>query len=109
MDNNQPTQPQASTVQQPIQASAQNSEEKKLILWLVGGLILIILVVGVIYWFLSKQAENTAKPTQQEEATKAPQLTLQALNEQLETELNSLEVQAPDSDFQEIDQDLQNL
>lgn len=112
-NNNQPVQPakpanQEVPGEQPTLTTVQqeqNQEGNKMILWLVGGLILIVLVVGGIYWFLSKQQENKqvsqapAKPVE-------TQITTDSLNQ----DLNSVDTESSDSGgFTQVDQDLQGL
>lgn len=114
-------QAQPASNQAPNPAAAVNTPQppstdsggNKLIFWLVGGVILIALVVGGIYWYLSKQqaATNTPTTTQtktQTTATPKPP-TISELVSALDKELNAIEVQAADSDFADIDADLQNL
>ena len=85
MDNNQ--------IQQPA------SEGNKTMLWLIIGLVLVILLVGGIYWYLSKQQETTPQPTLKPPTTES----------NLERDLNSIEVQTSDTEFDALDKDLQSL
>lgn len=116
MDNNQTNQPTqqtapptpATNIVQP--ASTQRGEpaatqpasgnNNKMILWLVGGLAVIILVFGLIYFYLNSQKKPQIKPT----PTPSPQV-----QENLESELNSVEVNNLDTEFSTVDQDLENL
>lgn len=92
----QPAVPQTPTPGAPAE------ESNKLILWLVIGLVVIIVLVGGIYLFLSRQ-QGTTQPQTITSQTPAPQ-------ENLENDLNSIDVETgADSDFTSIDQDLQSL
>lgn len=96
--------PQPAVPQTPTPA-APAGDSNKLIIWLVVGLVVIIVLVGGIYLFLSKQqaASQTLTPSPLTSQPPAPQ-------ENLENELNNIDVNAgADSDFTSIDQDLQNL
>ncbi len=126
MDNNQPTQPTTPTSQpsqeapetfpqQPAPAApqpnltavqeAQNQEGSKMIWWLVGGLIVIALLVGGIYWFLSKQQTN-----QQAIQPPVKQVETQVTTDSLDQDLSVVDVESSgSSDFNEVDQDLQGL
>lgn len=115
MDNNQTNQPTQQTapatppVGQPasggqpptnIVQPASEGNNNKMILWLVGGLAVIILVFGGIYFYLNSQKKPQPTP--------APTSTPKA-QENLESELNSVEVDNLDAEFTSVDQDLQNL
>jgi len=93
-----PAPPAAAPIQTPDPGDTNNS---KMVLWFILGLLVIILTVAGIYWYLSKQ---TAKP-------QTPQSSNQeaAVSENLDQELNSIDVQAVDNDFKEVDADLENL
>lgn len=102
MDNNNPPQQPSAPQPQPNPAVVQSDAagNNKAIFWLIGGLILIILVVGGIYWYLSsKQTVQPAQPTVSKSAT----------GDTFDQDLNSIDVQAADSDFTSVDQDLQSL
>lgn len=113
--NNPPLQPsvanaapvQPSTPQVPI--SNPPPESNKVILWLVIGLVAIVVVVGGIYFFLSKQQANTAQTTNVErpivQASPKPSDTVDALDK----DLSALNVGTADADFSSVDQDLQQL
>ena len=77
------------------------SNESKMMLWLIGGLVAIILIVGGIYFYLSSQQKlEQTQPT----PTQTPKV-----QENLENELNALDVGDLDQQFQEVDKDLQSL
>lgn len=104
MDNNnpQPAAPVVPTV--PVPPTAEKSEGNKMVLWFVIGLIVIIALVGGIYFFLSKQ-QVVPQPKM---VTQTPSPTPQ---ENLENDLNNVNVDTAtsSSDFTTIDQDLQQL
>lgn len=91
-----PVQPAPNIVQQPRPEGDRN----KLMLWLIGGLIAIIVVVGGIYFYLSSQqkAKQTPSPV--------PSARVQ---ENLEKELDSLTVEDIDAEFQTVDKDIESL
>ena len=81
------------------------SKDNQMGLWLIIGVILVLVVVGGIYWFLSNQqaAQNS---------NLAPQVTMQPTTTErsLQEELNTINVQASgSSDFQEVETDLSGL
>lgn len=91
-----PTAPGVQTPMPPV-----NEGGNKMAMWLVIGVVIIVLVVGGIYWYLSSQ--NKVEPTPQ--AT--TQTTTQVPEEDLEQEADSIDVQA--ADFTEVDSDLKGL
>lgn len=106
MDNNQtsPASPEVSpntVVPPPMPESSKG--ESKMIFWLIGGLVLIILAVVGIYWFLGRQSNQSIS----EGETSTPPVSQK--QENLEQELNSVEVNEMDADFQEVDKDLSSL
>ncbi len=115
MDNNNPAQtqvtvnvpaaPQPAVPQVPAPSASPNGSNK-VILWFVIGLIIIILAVGGVYFFLSRQqavAPQTITPSQT-----SPSPSPQA---NLENDLNNINVDASgtNNDFVAVDQDLQQL
>ena len=75
-------------------------DQKKLVLWFISGLVLIILIVGGVYWYL------TSKQVQ------VPQSQISAppkIQENLEAELDALDVMEVDAQFTTVDKDLQGL
>jgi len=107
VDNNNPMQPVGPTtpIAQPTpQVSPPpvipSGGDKRMVLWFVIGLVIIIVVVGGIYMYLSRQ-QSTGSVQQ----TPAPQ----AAQENLENELNAIEVANPEQEFTSVDQDLKTL
>lgn len=115
MDNNNTSQPpqnpmppQQPPVQQPVVPTPptippQTKEGNKMALWLIGGLIAVILVVGLIYWYLSRgiskqenQPVKTPPPVSREEPS-------------LEEDLNAIEVGDIESELSDVDKDLESL
>lgn len=116
MDNNNPASqaptvnpPVANVVNNPIATPVQVPPSKsgnKMVLLFVIGLIAIAVVVGGIYFFLSKQQE-AADSQPQAVVTQTP---VPVAEVDLESELNNIDVDASiDSDFSSVDQDLQQL
>lgn len=109
MDNNQTNQPAPETPVQPtvpqVPVTDSQGDSKKMILWLVIGLIVIIAVVGGIYFFLSRQ--QAAAPAQRANTVQTPPAVPA---ENLEDDINSLDVETGvDAEFATIDQDLNQL
>ncbi|MBI3103705.1 hypothetical protein HYZ05_02070 [Candidatus Daviesbacteria bacterium] len=116
MDNNNPTdqivkQP-APAAQNPVvpetpapvpTAPPVEEGKSKMILWLIGGVIVVIIVVGGIYWYLSNQAAKQAA-----REVKAPQAVTRE-ETSLETDLDTVQIGDIDSEFINIDQDLESL
>lgn len=116
MDANNPVQPTPegsvatpTPVQTPVmpQVPISNpSSSNKIVLWFVGGLVLVVLIVGGIYLFLSRQQAVVPTKTQQP-ITQAPTPTPQ---ENLEGDLNSVNLDTgTPGDFTSVDQDIQQL
>lgn len=111
MDNNNPTQaPMTPNVppapQIPVPDAPATGSNNKVILWFVIGLVIIVLVVGGIYLFLSRQqavVPQTKITTTQASPSPAAQ--------NLESDLNSINVNpaGTNSDFAAVDQDLKQL
>lgn len=106
MENNnpmeQPTEPvmpapQPTNLVPPVQPESGN----KMVLWFVLGIVVIVLVVGGIYFYLNRQQGDTSQVTQ---PTKTP-----VAEENLENELSTIDVADIEQDFAPVDQDLQNL
>ncbi len=104
-------QPSVTAVAQPEpatpQVSIQNPDKgsNKVILWFVLGLIIIVLLVGGIYFFLSKQQPiGTGQPATIQAPSPSPQANL-------DSDLNSINVDAAtaSADFTSVDQDLKQL
>lgn len=90
--------------QTPIAPEPPSGDSNKLVLWLVIGLVIVVVLVGGIYFFLSKQQTKTTE-TKTVQTTPQPQDTVDALDK----DLNALNVESSDSDFASLDQDLQQL
>lgn len=71
----------------------------KFVLMFVAGLVIIILLVGGIYLYLSRQqAPSEVGPT-----------PTPVVQENLEDDLNSIDITSIDNDFTSVDSDLQQL
>lgn len=117
MDNNNQSTPQATVTNtppanapvtpQPIPVpvpTPSGSGSNKILIWFIIGLVLIILVVGGIYFYLSRQQIVTSSPM----PAVATQTTPKEVT--LEDELNSIDVDnASNNDFAPVDQDLNQL
>ncbi len=111
MDNNnsnpttpapQPAPAQPVVSPQP-QVASQTGDSKKMIIMFVIGFLIVILLAGGIYWYLTKQA----KPATEQTTTSAP--SLNTVKDALDKELESINVSASEGDFKSMDQDLQSL
>ena len=98
----QPTMPQAPTAVNPNESGS-----KKMIIMLIVGVVVIILLVFGIYWFLSKQ--QSPKPSQTEQITVPKAPVISSIKDALDEDLNSINVQASEGDFKDVDSDLQTL
>lgn len=104
---NVPNTPISQPIQNPVpqsntftsQPAPQQENSSKFVMWLIVGLVLIIIVVGGIYLFLSSK-----QPVVEPAPTIAPQP-----QENLESAVNGIEIGDPDSDFIPLNNDLQQL
>ncbi len=107
--NTVPPQPQPVASQTPVTPESPSGDSNKMILWLLIGLVVIVVSIGGIYLFLSKQQaavpESQTTKTPIVQATPKPQDTVDALDR----DLSSVNVADPNSDFPSVDQDLQQL
>lgn len=110
MENNTqipPVQPAQEAAPQPINVpqTSNGSGGNKILLWFVIGLVIVVALVGGIYFFLNQQQASTPKETA------VVQTPIPSPKEDLEGELNSINVDTAteSSDFSSVDQDLQQL
>lgn len=96
----QASQPTPNVVQPPPPPAKESGDSNKTMVWFVGGLVLVILVVGVIYLFLSSQQKSQTAPTPSPKA---------AVEENLEQDLNAVNIEDIEDEFTTVDQDLQSL
>lgn len=88
---------QADPVSQPIDHP---SNKKAGLVWIIVGLIILLVILGGTYFYLTQSPEqgtptSTPKPLTQQES--------------MENELNSLGVESEGNDFSDVDKDLQSL
>lgn len=114
MDNNNTAQvpqnsipPQQPSTPQPVAPTPpvpppQIEEGNKMAIWLIGGLIVVIAVVGLIYWYLGRGASKQA-----DQPVKTPPPVSQEPN--LEEDLNAIEVGDVESELSDVDKDLESL
>lgn len=101
------------STQIPASGEGSASSGNKIMLFFVGGLVLVVLLVGGAYLFMSRQqAEKNARNKTGEAATQPmaqvtprPQDTVDALDK----DLSAVDVGSGESDFSSIDSDLQQL
>jgi len=100
VDNNKPNPIPSPT---PNVAPDQPPQSSSKMVWLIGGLVIILIIVAGVYLFAQRQKS-------QNNSASVPQATLKpVVSENLDQELNAIDVQASDSDFTSIDQDLKTL
>lgn len=110
MDNNQPIPPPQTNIPEPVpQPEAPGvKQSNKLVLFLVLGVVLIVLVVGGGYLYMSgKQAADLKK--QENAANAFPVTSPKPTEASLDSQLNDVNIATDDSDFTSVDQDLQGL
>lgn len=107
----QPTQPNQPAAPPPSPVQTAPRAGNKMWMWLLLAVVLVILIGGGIYWYLNNTSKSASlKPSPAPKTVNQPkQLTLSELADALDKELNSIEVQAADSDLSSIDTDLQSL
>lgn len=106
MDNNNPVTPNPAPQPTPPQAE-ENKGSNKIVLWFVIGLVIVVMAVGGIYLFLSRQQAAAPKLAPRSATTQTPK---PSPAENLEADLNSIDVESgADKEFTSIDQDLQAL
>lgn len=121
MENNQPVQTQQQ--QQPATpvASTQaavppvapvsnedSGESKKMVLFLIAGVIFIIVLVGGVYMYLSKiqEAPDTAKISTPQQTSEQPEISKP---DAIEQEINSINATSIDESMSGVDQDIKGL
>lgn len=107
----QPTPPVAPQVTVPGVSSGGSNGSNKILMWFIIGLIIVVLAVGGIYFFLSKQPTPTPIPTPQPATTTTEASPAPAITAGLENDLNNINVDetGTNTDFAPVDQDLQQL
>ncbi len=109
VDNNNPQVPTPAAPAPTPAPAQQPAEEKtggsKMVLWFIIGLVVVIALVGGIYYFLSKQQAATQPEVV---ATQTPAPTPA---ENLQNDLNSINVDTSTTsgEFNSVDKDLQAL
>lgn len=107
MDNN-PTQTPVSAadpVTQPAANIVQEPPKGNKMLWITLGVVVLILVVGGVYWYITsgqKAAPTTVQPSPK--PTASPQTV-----DTLEKDLNSVSLDDLDKEFSTVDTDFQGL
>lgn len=110
MDNNnpapQPIEPQIPGPNIPITGISEQKSSSKVIRFFIIGIVIVAVLVGGIYLFLSSQQKKS--PENPSPVIQSPTTPPQ---ESLESDLNNINVDAggEDSDFTAVDQDLQQL
>lgn len=78
-----------------------NRQNGNLMLWLIIVLVLAILVIGGLYLYMQQN-----KPAVPESSYQTPQTVVK---EDLESDLNSVDVEGTSTEFDALDKDLQSL
>lgn len=111
MDNNNPTAQNPAVAPTPVSSQPApvpttppvKEGDSKMALWLVGGLIAVIVVVGLIYWYLgSRSTKEVSKPL----ATPTPVTQKET---SLEEDLDAVQVGDLEAEFSQVDKDLESL
>ncbi len=93
-------------VPMPVQPPVQHEGGSKLIIWLIGGLIIVLLVVAGIYFFMSSQKG----PKEQSQPTQTAQPAAKATNQEVqESDVNAVEIDNLDKEFEAVEKDLETL
>lgn len=120
MDNSNPVVPGPTPAPQPtpqqpaipqVPLPTQTGDSNKMILWFVLGVVIIAVLVGGIYFLLSKRQEKvSSQVTQQEEPVVQATPKVEDMVSALDKDLSDVNVEtALETDFNTIDQDLQGL
>lgn len=97
----QTSQSTPNVVQPPPTPAKESGDNKKTLMWFVGGLVLVILIVGGMYLFLSSQQQKSqTAPTPRPKA---------AVEENLEEDLDTVNIEDVEGEFTTVDSDLRNL
>lgn len=99
VDNKTQSTPQSQPDPVVTQIPPAGGEDNKMMLWAVVGLVLVILVVGGVYFYLNSQQKPSPTPSSDTPQTQ----------ENLENDLNAIKVEDMEKDFSSVDQDLQSL
>lgn len=124
MENNNPTNPTPTETQIPPQPTAflntkadptvlqqpsqtplgpDPSPKGNKAIWIVAGLIILVVVLVGAYFYLGQTSTTEPAPSVK------PSQTQTNNEDDMQKELNSINVEAEGSDFQEVDKDLQSL
>lgn len=95
-----------STVTPPVPPPSNGEGGSKMVFWLIGGVVAIVLIVGGIYLYLSNQQASQPEEVTQVQATPIPTATPEPT---IEEDLDAIDVSEVDDQFQDVDNDLQNL
>lgn len=101
--------PQPAVPQVPIDNTSKDSN--KAIFMFIIGLVVIVLVIGGGYFFLSSQQTTPKVQTSDQPPVTPPGSPAPAAQQNLESEVDSINVDAggADGDFSQVDQDIQQL
>lgn len=95
----QTSQPTPNALQPPVPAK-ESGDNNKMMMWFIGGLVLVTLIVGGIYLYLNSRQQKTLTPAPSPKA---------AVEENLEKDLDAVNVEDIEDEFTTVDKDLQNL
>ena len=104
----QPIVPPQTPMQTPVVLPAEKRSTGKLIMFFILGILVILALVGGVYWYLSSLQSSNASKTSVE-STPVPVIEQQALKEDLQAELDNINIATDESDLIPVDQDLQGL
>ena len=107
--NSQPTE-EATKPSPVITETEDHAKDNKMIIRIVLGIVLIVLMVGGIYWYVSNNQKTSTKVlTKPEISSSANKKVSTTSIDTLEKDANSMDVQSADTDFTDLDTDLKNL
>jgi uncharacterized protein HemX len=98
-----PVQPNPVQPAQP-QPAAPEKGSNKMLMWFIIGIVVIVAAVGGFYLYSSRQQAVDSNKEAVSTQTPAP-----VVQENLDMELDSVNIDTADSDFAALDQDLQQL
>ena len=111
VDNNNSQPADEATKPNPvITESEDHAKDNKMIIRIVLGMVLIVLMMGGIYWYVSNnQKASTQVQTQPEISNSTNKKASTTSVDSLEKNANSIDVQSADADFTDLDTDLKSL
>ncbi len=76
---------------------------------IIGVIVVLLILAGAGFWFVTRSQAPKTEPTSQVTQPAPDVAALNALNQQLEADLNSIDVGDINQDLTEVDEDLKQL